>query len=200
MKNRIIIASVAVIALAGILATVGCAPQANGESEGGNATMPEPNGSQATVAWSPDSDCSACHEKEADSAGETGCLAQAHAQEGYACSDCHVDEQALSAAHEQSASSSPASKLKETDVSDEACLACHESRETVAAETTDVVLTDDRGTAVNPHDLAPSPDHDALVCTDCHVSHEATPAIEEAQSTCASCHHAGVFECGTCHT
>ena len=45
MKNRIIIASVAAIALAGVLASAGCAPQANGESEGGNAPMPEPNGS-----------------------------------------------------------------------------------------------------------------------------------------------------------
>ena len=29
---------------------------------------------------------------------------------------------------------------------------------------------------------------------------EAASALEEAESTCASCHHAGVFECGTCHS
>ena len=63
-----------------------------------------------------------------------------------------------------------------------------------------MTIADDKGTAVNPHALPASPDHDSLACIDCHTSHEAAPALEEAESTCASCHHAGVFECGTCHS
>lgn len=199
MRHRTILFATTV-ALAGIVALAGCAPQAEGEPDAAGAPSAGAEQKVEAAAWSPDADCAACHAKEASSAEEAGCLAQAHMQLGRACADCHADEQALASVHEKSASGTPATKLKATEVADEACLACHESREAVAAKTADVALEDDRGTAVNPHALAPSPDHDAIECTSCHVSHETRPALEEAQGTCASCHHAGVFECGTCHT
>lgn len=199
MKHRTILALAATIALVGTVAVAGCAPRGDDDTQ--NAGAPTSGAQQGeAAAWSPDADCGACHAKEGSSSEETGCLSQAHVELGYACTDCHADGQALESAHAQNASATPATKLKATDVADETCLGCHESRDAIAAKTPDVALADDRGTAVNPHELTPSPDHDAIECADCHVSHEAKPALEEAQGTCASCHHAGVFECGTCHT
>ena len=202
MGNRVgLIALGASLSLAGVLALAGCAPQASSQSTDQDAAAASASdGAETAANWSPDADCAACHEKEASSAEAPGCLAQAHAQLGYVCADCHADEQSLTAAHKNGASGTPATRLQASDVDDAACLACHDSREAIAAQTTDVTIADDKGTAVNPHALPASPDHYSLACIDCHTSHEAAPALEEAESTCASCHHAGVFECGTCHS
>lgn len=200
MKQRTIAACATAFILTGLIALAGCAPSGNTESAQDKTGSETVDQTQTLAAWSPDSDCATCHAKEASSAKEAGCLAQAHTELGYPCADCHDDEQGLTKAHGESASGAPASKLKATEVDDEACLACHESRAAIAEKTTDVALSDDRGTTVNPHELAPSPDHEAIACVDCHASHQALPALEEAQGTCASCHHAGVFECGTCHS
>lgn len=200
MKHRTIIVFAATAAVAGIVALAGCAPQTESASSGAQTLESESSQQGTTATWSPDADCSTCHAKEASSTGTAGCLAQTHASQGYSCTDCHADEQSLATAHGQNVSGTPAAKLKTTDVGDAACLACHDSREAIAVQTADTVLSDDKGTTVNPHELPPSADHDALECMSCHVSHEAKPALEEAQGICASCHHAGVFECGTCHT
>lgn len=199
--TRIALAATAALALGGLAALGGCAPQepATASDAGAESASTEDAGEEL-VSWSPDADCTACHAKEASSTDASGCLAQAHVQLGYACVDCHADEQGLAAVHADGAAGTPAGKLKATNVAESTCLSCHDSREAIAETTADVEIVDDKGTGVNPHALPASTDHDALVCTDCHVSHEAKPALEEAEGICASCHHAGVFECGTCHS
>ena len=91
-------------------------------------------------------------------------------------------------------------KLKKTDVSKEACLSCHDQAEVAAATADLTVLTDDNGLTVNPHELPGNSEHDKLVCAKCHTMHEEATPDENAADACASCHHAGVYECHTCHS
>lgn len=183
------------VTVAGVLCgMVACAPKPAVVEPGGDDPTPS-----VEVAWSMDVDCGICHTAEATSVKNVACLAKAHADLNYGCTDCHTDATALAKAHENSSTGTPAGKLKRTDVSEETCLACHESKEVLAQKTADVMLSD--GTRdVNPHALPSSKDHDGLPCTDCHVSHVQSNALDEAKGTCLSCHHSGVFECGTCHT
>lgn len=44
--------------------------------------------------------------------------------------------------------------------------------------------------------LGPDGGHADIVCADCHAMHSAGSTAAE---TCVSCHHAGVYECNTCH-
>ena len=91
-------------------------------------------------------------------------------------------------------------KLKKTEVPDDACLSCHYgAREELVAATVDVAVVDSKGTAVNPHDVTPSEQHDTIRCADCHGMHDAEKLADKADVECASCHHADVFECYTCH-
>ena len=92
-------------------------------------------------------------------------------------------------------------KLKKTSVEAETCQAagCHDlSKDEMLALTADVTeLTDSEGTMVNPHDvIGKTEGHADILCSDCHNMHKAktNPA-----DTCVSCHHAGVYECNTCH-
>ena len=58
-------------------------------------------------------------------------------------------------------------------------------------------LTDSNGTMVNPHEvMGLTEGHADIVCADCHAMHSAGSTAAE---TCVSCHHAGVYECNTCH-
>lgn len=80
------------------------------------------------------------------------------------------------------------------------CSACHNVDDIKAATEDSAVLTDVNGTVVNPHDLPAIEDHAAIVCSSCHKSHEVSENTEKsAKRTCASCHHADVYECYTCH-
>lgn len=92
------------------------------------------------------------------------------------------------------------SKLRKSSIDEAICFSCHDSYESLAAKTTEVtVLTDSAGTTVNPHALPASDDHDRLTCIDCHSMHGAEGADALAQNACVTCHHTGVYECGTCH-
>ena len=62
------------------------------------------------------------------------------------------------------------------------------------------VLTDMNGTIVNPHALPESADHAEVSCVSCHQMHAAGSIEKKAQRACASCHHADVYECYTCHS
>ncbi len=199
MKHRI--AGICAIAfLASVVSSgAGCAPQQS-ESSSDDRPKQEASATPVQVDWSMESDCAQCHASESTSMTGFDCFAKAHADEGYVCVDCHVDEAALSDVHKDSASGNPATKLVKTEVGEDICLSCHGSFDEIADKTADVALVDDKGTAVNPHALPSSKDHDALACADCHVSHEEASALDEAQSLCASCRHSGVFECGTCHS
>lgn len=180
------------------LALAGCAPKTNDNaasvSDDGAAAV------QVDFAWSETSDCSMCHTKEQSSFEDGACTASQH--EAVACAACHTDASALASAHE-GATAEKASKavLKSTAVDAAVCESCHVSAD-VAAATADVtVLTDKNGTVVNPHALPESADHAEVTCTSCHQMHASGAAIEKkAQRACASCHHADVYECHTCHS
>lgn len=173
-----------------------CSPQS--QSEGGSSAD-DSGKSVIEVAWSPQADCSVCHATEQASYGNAACLASSHQQE--ACISCHSDEQALADVHADKTSADKApKKLKKTEVSDEQCLSCHYgSREGLVAATPDAMVVDDNGTSRNPHDAGGVTEHEGVQCSSCHDMHSEEPLAEQALNTCLGCHHAGVFECYTCH-
>lgn len=202
MKKQICIAATMVIVLvAGIcaFATAGCSirePASNDSASNGNT---EQAGMMFT--WTPDADCAACHTAEGGSLTDAACeISAGHGD--LACVSCHIDTAGLESAHASVDANDykvPA-KLKVTEVSKEACLSCHDLAE-VATETSDLtLLTDDNGLIVNPHKLPGNSEHDAVTCARCHTMHEKATPDQNAPDVCASCHHAGVYECHTCHS
>lgn len=176
----------------------GCAPTANeGEPTGQNA---QGDGSPAVqVAWTPDADCSICHTEEGSSLDLIACTVGENGNQ--ACTTCHADEPSLTSVHEGATTADKMpKKLKSTEVSAETCESCHGSVDDLAAKTSaSTVLTDARGTVANPHSLPENGDHESLACADCHQMHESEGVAKSAPKACSSCHHAGVYECNTCH-
>lgn len=122
---------------------------------------------------------------------------------GFDCFTCHSDAEGLEEAHDAKKlnSGKEARRLKKTEVSPEFCQGCHD-QEALAEATADYQgLVDKGGLVVNPHDLPQNDSHADLTCVSCHAAHpEADASIQDqAMSQCMSCHHAEVFECGTCH-
>lgn len=118
------------------------------------------------------------------------------------CIDCHNDEEGLAKVHDDVDTVEEASitRLKKTAVDEQYCLSCHGSWEDLAELTGDsTVLTDANGTVVNPHSFSDVPEHADITCDSCHYMHKEKSAIETATALCGSCHHAGVYECYTCH-
>lgn len=190
----------AVLVLAALLAVcaAGCAPQANVAPTETADGQEEPI--QVDFSWSEDADCGVCHTKEQASFEDQTCGAFLHAD--MTCTQCHADASALAGVHEGATAEKAAkAALKTTSVDASVCESCH-AVEDVAAATADVtVLTDENGTVVNPHALTASEDHEQIVCTSCHQEHASGASIEKkAQRACASCHHANVYECYTCHS
>jgi len=176
------------------LALAACAPNQGSSSPAGSTGDPA-----AAVAWSIDVDCGTCHIAEQASYGQPDCLAGKHADSS--CLSCHVDAAALEGIHDNKASTDKMpSRLKKTEVLDATCLACHYgTKEALAANTPGVKVTDENGTAVNPHDLPATDEHGRIVCGNCHVPHEAAPTQTQAETKCTTCHHQNVYECHTCH-
>lgn len=148
--------------------------------------------------------CVVCHEAPAASFAEDAgapCLAQSHAL--VPCVSCHPATDAYAKAHQDATPEAAAKvkKLRGTSVDPQTCLGCHGPAQDLAAATADcTALTDTNGTVVNPHELPEVTDHQKLDCTSCHTMHAANkPADEQALKKCTGCHHARVFECGTCH-
>ncbi|MFQ8867464.1 MULTISPECIES: hypothetical protein [Eggerthella] len=118
-----------------------------------------------------------------------------------ACSQCHADVAALSAAHEGATAEKAAKAvLKTTTVDVATCESCHSQDEVEVVTAGVTVLTDMNGTIVNPHALPESADHAEVSCVSCHQMHAAGSIEKKAQRACASCHHADVYECYTCHS
>lgn len=113
---------------------------------------------------------------------------------------CHNDP-AMEKAHEKVTLDSKKKKatLKRTVVARETCLSCHDNSELASATAESAALTDKNGTTVNPHDLPVNNDHEGINCSSCHKLHTSDQPVETAQATCRNCHHAEVYECGTCH-
>lgn len=190
-----------VIAAAAALAA--CAPQSS--STEGSPAADDATAPAAEVAWSADGDCSVCHDKQCSAGSEPGTtLGAFHEGLGNDCSSCH-DSATLAEIHEQHGDSGRTpTKLRYSEVTDEQCLACHGSYESLAEKTAGTAdLTDTNGKTVNPHDLPQSTvageGHDTIKCVSCHNVHVVADCAEQAETTCRGCHHSGVFECGTCH-
>lgn len=192
MRSRIKI--VAVIACGLIMTLVACAPTSAEDSRTEN-----PPNDLTSSAWSIEADCSMCHAAQQESYKNTACEASLHAAQS--CSDCHAEEDSLAAVHEgKTAESAMTKRLKKTAVSDELCLSCHYGdKDALASSTSDIELTDSRGTSRNPHDLGGVPEHEGISCSGCHKMHEAADTADQAKKQCLNCHHSDVFECYTCH-
>ncbi|WP_282209024.1 cytochrome c3 family protein [Parvibacter caecicola] len=205
-KNCLAAVVVGVLLVAGL---AGCGSQ-GGEAVSSVAPTVPWQGITATPAsledkaefkLSDDSDCEACHEAEVESATDGECLAGNPAHADLTCIDCHPSDKALVKVHSKiDADSKPKNKLKKTSVVDEACLQCHDTEAIEAATPAEAFLTDLNGTSVNPHAAkAMTASHADLNCVSCHVTHKDGDVNENAYKACLSCHHAEVFECGTCH-
>lgn len=177
------------------LCLFGCSLQ-QAEQAGGEAAA-----APSDFAWSSASDCAVCHVEEAASLESPETAAFAHGEEGDACTTCHDDEAALSAAHEGVSETSPMpARVASTDVAESTCLSCHKSYADLAERTAEsTALVDAQGTVANPHALADVADHESVSCSDCHKMHATQSAAETAKGKCAACHHQNVFECHTCH-
>lgn len=187
------------VAIAVVLAS--CSPQEPA------ADKPAENGASASepvqVAWSPNMDCTTCHTAEGATMEDGSMGACIHVQQAQVeCSTCHADEASLAGVHEGAAATDTMpKKLKATVVDAKTCQAagCHdESQDEMLALTAGITdLTDSQGTQVNPHEvMGKTAGHADILCSDCHTMHKAKA---NAADTCVSCHHAGVYECNTCH-
>ena len=140
---------------------------------------------------------------ENESAKNLESYAAMHVQDfSFTCITCHEDNDKLAQGHNKLNSGKVAKRLKKTSIESKICLACH-NMETLAKATADVdVLTDSNGTIVNPHDLPVNDSHAGITCSSCHKAHQAgeKALADTAYTTCISCHHEAVFECGTCHS
>lgn len=205
----------AVLALTALLACLmGCAPQqkaADTGSAGGASTEAADEGgvdaddpmAGQPVNWTMESDCAICHTAEAESASDASCPQDvAHEAEGITCNQCHTQEDVLSTAHaDVKYGDKTATKATVATVDPATCISCHGDLAEVATLTADsTVLTDDKGTTVNPHERPAGQKHEEnpATCTDCHNNHS-KDLPKDAMKYCAQCHHRGVFECGTCH-
>lgn len=198
--------ALAVAASVGFGVLGGCAPQAanlansgtDGSSQqaaqGGSEAEGETSASLAN--WSPDMDCSVCHDTEQASLSDSTCTASNHAN--LSCTDCHAEIEGLTAVHQETKKSKPG-KINRLDypVSEETCFECHESKEALAESTADcAALTDSKGTVVNPHAIPENEGHKKQAeCADCHGMHKAS----DPSQYCLGCHHQNVYECYTCH-
>lgn len=179
------------------LCVAGCAPRQ--APSGSSSDSPDDVASmQGDFVWSEDSDCSVCHMTEHASFEESQAAAFRHAT--FDCFDCHTDVNAIQVQHaDVDFDTKMTKRLKKTSIDDELCLACHYDYSELAGKTVrSTVFTDNYGTVVNPHDLPVNDDHDSFTCAKCHDVHLPMEA-EDYQDTCLGCHHANVYECGTCH-
>ena len=172
------------------------------------------------ASWTTDSDCAQCHDDETLSLESSACvnaiidgetpsssaLSDSSTQStSKTCLSCHQDADALAEVHHDASGKKGKTpkRLKETEVDPELCLSCHGgSIEELVKMYPDIVVTDSEGTSVNPHAILAEPSHAdcGVTCVDCHNPHDTETDIQDqAVLACATCHHASVFSCYTCH-
>ena len=195
----------AIIALASfaiVACLAGCAPQSpsNGSAKA-DATGSQNAAATMDVSFSQDSDCTVCHAVESESMGDSTCLASLSSHTTMECLSCHEYGSGLEKAHEKvSPGDTPREGLRRTKVDDAVCTPCHDYAELVSKTASSTVLTDSEGTTANPHEvLATGEGHADVQCSSCHKMHKAEDTATTANNLCLSCHHAEVYECGTCH-
>lgn len=182
-----------------IAALAACAPQQQVAS--GDASPVEDDASaMEMVAWSPESDCAQCHVDETTSVADPATGAGFHSTQNLQCVTCHADA-SMSDVHADYASGKVPSELHDTAVSSDTCLSsgCHDREDLKQRTAETTVLTDSKGTTVNPHDLPENEDHESVTCVMCHEMHTGESVQEVAPAKCLGCHHKGTYECGTCH-
>lgn len=180
------------------------APASSDEPKGADTAAEDAPTTPADASmWSMDIDCGVCHQDKQASTEDSSLRACTHAtQAGATCITCHSDESTLSTVHQDATAEGPMpKKLKKTTVDAQTCQAsgCHDmSADEFKALTADVTeLVDSNGTMVNPHEvMGLTAGHADIKCSDCHSEHKVDAG---AATTCISCHHAGVYECNTCH-
>lgn len=180
-----------------------CAPQAASNAGGGSAE------SEATPAglsgdWTIDADCAMCHAEEAASMDDAALLASDHI--AYDCSMCHTEAD-IAPSHEgvtappDEEQQRALRKAGRTMGTSEFCLQCHGTLQELAEKTVDVTLVKDaNGTVVNPHAIPENAKHEEAGVQECYNCHWLHNPLPSPVSNCNSCHHQGVFECGTCHS
>jgi len=129
--------------------------------------------------WDPDMDCAYCHVMASytESLQDATLLANAHAQEGLVCLDCH-ELAVLQQVHE--GADADTTELKQREFSKESCFGCHvpnehTSYQEIIERTKD--YTGD-GKRINPHDSHLG----EMECRICHKVHRASVDY------CAQCH------------
>lgn len=131
---------------------------------------------------------------------EVAAYARTHVQNfKFECATCHIESEGLEKGHKKLNSGKEATRLKKSEVDASICLTCHQPEKLVEATADYTGLTDTKGTTVNPHELPKVGNHETIQCFNCHQVHSEKAITETAIAACNSCHHAGVFECGTCH-
>jgi len=148
--------------------------------------------------WTPDVDCAYCHASDSASMQDVALLANAHAQEGLTCLDCH-DAADLESLHAQATTDTSA--LTRRNYPDQFCFDCHVANlhpnyQVLAASTANYTVD---GQQVNPHD--PHADSELLndqryECYRCHTMHSDSKGLD----FCYSCHHTkALVSCAECH-
>lgn len=206
----LITAGVAVVPTMAVAASSGASQSTDGEvaasSKVGSGKADASKAADSSAADTSDgvvdsSGCTACHTKAAASAEDPACLVSKHSD--LDCIVCHDStDEAFQKVHDKASDPSKADKvkqLKKTEVSSDICLACHDRAALVEATEDLSLLTDIKGTTVNPHDLPQVSNHEDIACDDCHKMHSDEDAETTAPNVCLSCHHTGAYECGTCH-
>ena len=149
-----------------------------------------------------DMDCTVCHADQGATAASENSGAGIHVMHADAsCISCHADEATLSTVHENATPDRVMPNQLKTSMVTCQSSGCHDlTDEEMLDLTKDVTeLTDIEGTMVNPHEvIGLTPGHSEITCSSCHVMHGSTTDVYAAE-TCISCHHAGVYECNTCH-
>jgi hypothetical protein len=207
IKRRIAVTLMGSLSVALVLLLPACSPQsasttaANNQSETEQGADGDAQSGAVAIQWSPETYCGACHVTEAESATDASSDASLHA--ALSCVGCHDNTDKLSKMHEDATTASRMpTRLKQTTVTEETCVECHALDTAHTEATAAKMLIDANGTKANPHDLPATEtnSHGQIICSDCHEMHSsAAERREKATKLCQSCHHAGVYECYTCH-
>lgn len=201
MRKHTVVTVVFVGVVVACVGVYGCAPQA-AEPSSSDVGAEDSPGEAIAIMWSPESDCTMCHVREAATMADTSCQAGSHASRDVTCVTCHSDDESLSSLHDGvDTSTKVPSRLKTTRVSQETCTAsgCHDDSQARIAATASVsYVADSTGRIANPHDLPPISQHEVISCADCHKGHKAV-AQKDYIEFCYSCHHTETFSCDACH-
>lgn len=181
------------------LSAIACAPQTAQEPPASSDSSDK--ATAIAFTWSEESACETCHDSVTQSFDDDASVASLHTSLKSDCFSCHSDKEGLQKAHAKVTleSKKKSLSLKKTSVTPDACTTCHELGALSATTESSTILTDSNGLTVNPHSLPVSSEHDALSCSSCHPLHQSKGPDSIAPGVCKNCHHADVYECGTCH-